>query len=92
MTTFRTMVVNGVPAVEILDGDGQRMGIIYAEDDGSVEVMSDSWDGPFYDSVEFKHAELTLEKRLAPRVVMKFRVSGAKIAPCADRNNAVNTQ
>ena len=76
MIQFRTIRVDGVPAVEMLDSAGRRVGIIYVEDDGeSVSVMSDRFDGGFTECVEFKHAQMASGMRVPPVVRMTFRVA-----------------
>ena len=75
---FRAMVVDGVPAVEILDEAGHVLAVMHAGDDGrSVEVMSNEFDGDFVRSVEFENAGMTGQTRTPPAVRMRFRAQGA---------------
>lgn len=63
-----TKKTEGIPAVEVLDADGRRLGMIYVEGgEREIGLMSDRLDGPFTESVRFSH-----EAGRHPVVVVKF--------------------
>lgn len=75
---FVSRIVDGVPAVEIISTAGERVGIVYVEEDGAaIVVMSDSFDGTFSECVQFRHAEMASGHRVPPVIKMRFRVRGS---------------